>query len=98
MVRECNRNHYCVVGMTEGAIWVNGQRHECLKTTDNSKAAHITLKETTVVLSEIIIHGTLAEKPNFSEGLVEPSLTFLRCNRVVLAKAVINTYWFRFEC
>ena len=86
------RNHDCVVDMREGAIWVNGQRQECLKTTDNSKAARITLKETTVVppLSEMIIQGTLAEKTNFSEGLVEPSLNFLRYNRVVLDQAVIN--------
>ena len=30
------RNYACVVDM-RGTIWVNGQYHECLKTTDNSK-------------------------------------------------------------
>ena len=28
--------------------------------------------------------------PDFSEGLIEPNMKFLKCNRVVLAKAVIN--------
>lgn len=86
------RNHGCMVDMRDGTICINGQYHECVKTTDNRKIAQITLKETTVVppLSEMILQGTIAEMPNFSEGLVEPSPKFLRCNRVVLAKAVIN--------
>ena len=74
-----------------GDICIDGQYHECLKTTDNRKSARITLKETTVIppLSEMILQGVITEMPSFSEGLIEPNMKFLRCNRVVLAKAVI---------
>ena len=72
-------------------LCIDGQYHEYLKTTDNRKSARITLKETTVIppLGEIILQGVITEMPNFSEGLIEPNMKFLRYNRVVLAKAVI---------